>query len=113
MTYTGCAINHTSFTSLGFRKEEATLKNVLKGLKAGHIVPFGAKNPKNNGQHWVAVYGYQGTNENNLKYSDFLIYDPGYNRKKVFVNVTYSACSVGWVVSSGSVLISLKSEQYL
>jgi len=80
MTYTGCAINHTSFTSLGFRKEEATLKNVLKGLKAGHIVPFGAKNPKNNGQHWVAVYGYQGTNENNLKYSDFLIYDPGYNR---------------------------------
>ncbi|OUM67349.1 hypothetical protein PIROE2DRAFT_58823 [Piromyces sp. E2] len=78
MTFSGCGANHSSFTNLGFKiVNKPTLQDVLNGLLAGNIVPYGAKTGSN--QHWVAVYGYTGDYKN-LKSSDFLIHDPGLDR---------------------------------
>jgi len=82
MIFNDCGIFFSSFSGLGFEViNNPTLHTILKGLKAGHIVPYGAKNSEG-AQHWVAVYGYIGNYET-LKSSDFLIYDPGYPRSRL------------------------------
>lgn len=78
MAFSGCGAYHSSFNDLGFKIiHKPTLQDVLDGLMAGNIVPYGATTGSN--QHWVAVYGYTGDYKN-LKSSDFLIHDPGKDR---------------------------------
>lgn len=54
------------------------LNRIYELLKSGKTVIFGAKKASG-GQHWVTVYGYAGTGE--LSASDFLVHDPGSERR--------------------------------
>lgn len=50
------------------------LNNILKLLKSGKPVLFGAKN-RNGGQHWVVIIGFTGSDT--LSASKFIVNDPG------------------------------------
>ncbi|ORX43661.1 hypothetical protein BCR36DRAFT_586598 [Piromyces finnis] len=68
-------VDGATYSRLGFTKySNPSLSTVYNSLKKGYVVPFGSSKPGN--QHWVVVYGFNG-DPNNLKYSDFLIHDPG------------------------------------
>ena len=62
------------------------LSQLYSILKTGKPVLIGAKN-SSGGQHWVVVYGYNGSNS--LSASNFLIHDPGSSSRttlKEFLN---------------------------
>lgn len=72
------------------------LSQIYSLLKQGKPVMVGAKNASG-GQHWVVVYGYNGSNT--LSASNFLIHDPGsssrsnlqqlFNSYSTFYKLTY------------------------
>ncbi len=54
------------------------LHNIYELLKSGKTVIVGARRASG-GQHWVTVYGYEG--KGSLSASDFLVHDPGSERR--------------------------------
>ncbi len=54
------------------------LQSIYGLLRSGKTVIFGAKKASG-GQHWVTVYGYEGTG--GLSASDFLVHDPGSEKR--------------------------------
>lgn len=54
------------------------LQSIYSLLRSGKTVIFGAKRASG-GQHWVTVYGYEG--EGSLTAGDFLVHDPGSERR--------------------------------
>ncbi|MEW8977942.1 MAG: C39 family peptidase [Symbiobacterium sp.] len=57
--------------------EKDILKEILQHLEQGNPVILGVESPP----HWVVVTGYNGTDRENLTLADFLINDPGGNRR--------------------------------